>query len=160
MSDTWQDKSTIIVRSLINDLDSTDYTYEDNRLMQLFVTAAHLIKKEVEFNTTYTIDVVGIEITPDPSSDDAFINLVSLKTACMVLAGEVKTYAANGIKIVDAGASIDMSQAFDNHKKLYDQLCKDYERAKMAYVLGNVNTIKAILTPYTQEINSPNIVFG
>lgn len=159
MSDSWQEKSTIIVRSLVNDL-TLPYTYEDHRIQQLFVTCAHLIKKEIEFNTTYTIDVVGVSISPTPTDDDAFINLVSLKTACMVMAGEVKTYATNGIKIVDAGATIDMTSAFDNVKTLYDQLCEDYEKAKLAYVLGNVNTIKAILTPYTQDYNNPSIMFG
>jgi hypothetical protein len=159
--DCWQDKSTIIVRSLINDL-SESPTYEDNKIQQLFVVSAQLIKKEVEFSVVYTIDVVGIDISPDPCLDDAFMTLVSLKTACLILGGELKVLANNSIKVTDAGASIDMTHSYTASRNLYDQLCKDYERAKMAYVLGNLNLIKAIITPYNPGYNnsSPSIVFG
>jgi hypothetical protein len=161
MSDSWQDKTTIMVRSLINDL-SESPTYEDNKIQQLFVVSAQLLKKEVEFANTYTIDVVGISITPDPSDDDAFVTLISLKTACLIIAGELKVLANNSIKVSDAGASIDMTQSYTASRNLYEQLCKDFEKAKMAYVLGNLNLLKAIITPYATMYHNqyPSVVFG
>jgi hypothetical protein len=161
MSDSWEDKITIMVRSLINDLGENP-TYTDNKIQQLFVVAAQLLKKEVEFNNTYTMDVVGIDISPDPSDDDAFVTLVSLKTACLITAGELKVLANNSVRVSDASASIDMTQSYTASRNLYEQLCKDFEKAKMAYVLGNLNLLKAIITPYNNGFTGsyPSIVFG
>lgn len=156
----WQCKMTLLVRALINDL-TEPYTYADSKLEQLIIACAQLIKKEIDFDYTYTINITEQTISPDPSSDDAFLNLVSMKTACLVLAGEVKTFAGSSMRVSDAGASIDLSDAYKNTKDLYDQLCKDFEKAKIAHALGNVSGIKAILTPYTVKYNtSPNIIFG
>ena len=158
---SWQSDMVLIVRAIINDMD-IPYTYSDSKLEQLIVTSAQLLKREVDFEYTYTIDIEAVSISPDPlsSSDDGFINIVSLKTACLVLGGEVKVAAANNFKVTDGGATIDSSVGYYAKKGLYDQLCEDLANAKIAYVMGNVNTIKAILTPYTVNYGNTGFTFG
>lgn len=153
----WRTEMVRIVRALINDL-SDPYTYCDSRVEELIVIAAQLTKNEVDFATTYTINIGTMSISPDPTTDrdDAFISLVSLKAACLILSGEAKLASANNVKIVDAGAQVDFSGAADTASKIASTACKNYEQGKLAYMLGNLNGIKAILTPYT----SPNAEGG
>jgi len=165
---TWDFVMPLIVRSLVNDL-VEPYTYGEEKVQQLIVTCAQLVKPELDFNQVYNIDIPNMTITPDPITnyDDGFTNLVSMKAATLILQGEVKNLAANSIRVTDAGATIDMTDAFRATKALYEQMLDDYARAKIAYVCGNQNYLKAILSPYTvfyfsyNYTNIPNnIMFG
>ena len=165
---TWDVVMPLIVRGLVNDL-IEPYNYSEEKVQQLIVTCAQLVKPELDFTNSYTIDIPNMTITPDPviSYDDGFTNLVSMKTATLILQGEVKNLAANSIRVTDAGATIDMTDAFKATKVLYEQMLEDYQRAKIAYVCGNQGYLKAILSPYTvfyfsyNYTNIPNnISFG
>ena len=82
----WQNEMVRIVRHLINDLDSSNYTFTDDRLEESVLVAAQLLLKEVDFDNTYTIDTDALDMSPDPTTlttkDDAFINLASLRIKC------------------------------------------------------------------------------
>jgi UDP-glucose 4-epimerase len=147
---TWQTEIVRIVRFLINDVDGS--TYDDSRLEETAVVAAQLINSSIDFDTTYTVTVSTVEISPDPTSvnDDNFINLVALKTACIILKSEAKTYASQSYKIVDGPSTIETSQAFSAAKAISDQICEDLSRAIMQFQAGNSRAGAAILTPYTQ----------
>lgn len=150
----WQDIAVPLVRGLINDMDESNYTYSDILIKQQVVYAAHFLKCSVNFTTTYTIDIPALSITPDPdgSSDgNCFINLSVLKAACQIMQGEVKTAAAEAIKVTDGPSSMDISGIYKAKKDLYDQMCEDYERAKLQAQIGDFSTGEAVLTPYTQE---------
>lgn len=157
---SWQTEITRIVRAIINDL-TEPYTYCDEKLEELIVIAAQLTKNELDFDTIYTINVGELIISPDPTEvrDDAFINLVSLKTACLILNGETKLAAGRNIKVTDAGASVDFGGEFISLQKFAENICGSYKEAKLQYMLGNVNTIKAILTPYTSSNVNGGIYF-
>ncbi len=154
---SWQTEIPTIVRAIVGDL-TEPYTYCASKLEELIVIAAQLTKNELDFATTYTMSISGLTISPDPTTDrdDAFINLTALKTACLILTGETKLAAGRGIRVTDAGASIDLSGEFNNTQKVAESICKAYQNGKLQYMLGNLNGIKAILTPYT----SPNITGG
>lgn len=164
MAEEWKCTLTQVVRCLINDLDNDNLTYTDEKIQQLIVCSAQLIKLEVDFNNSYTISVVGVSISPDPVTsppDDGFITLVSLKTACLITGGELKSIANGAVRVQDGPSQIDMTGAYTASKDLYDKLCRDYDKAKIAYTLGNLNEIKAVLTPYTVPYNVyPQIQFG
>ncbi len=95
----WQNEMTLIVRHLVNDLDSSSYTFQDDRVEESVLVSAQLAALEIDFESTYTIDVDSLTLTPDPTTssnkDDSFINLVSLKTAQMLLGSELKTHSLN-----------------------------------------------------------------
>lgn len=160
----WKNEITQIVRVLINDFDETSYQYDGTKIETLIATAAQLLQRELDFDTIYTITVMPISISPDPTTisprDDIFINMVSLKAACLVLGAEVKTLAAQSFKVQDASATIDVKGAYEAMKDLYDKYCDDLARAKTYYLAGNLNAIKAIITPTTVEHLSSNIYFG
>ena len=45
----WQNEMTLIVRHLVNDLDSSDYTFTDSRLEESILVSAQLSFLEVDF---------------------------------------------------------------------------------------------------------------
>src|SRR5574339_394773 len=97
----WQDETIPTLRILINDLDSTNYTYSDDRLSQTLVVAAKLINQEVEFDNEYTISIENVTITPDPvdDGDEVYVNMMILKAACIVDQSTFRTKAnIEGVK--------------------------------------------------------------
>ncbi len=156
----WQNDLGIILRTIINDLDGTDYT--NSKIEQILVVAAKLIKLEIDFAYIYAIDVEEVTISPDPvaADDNAFITLVSLKAACLILGAELKLAAAQSFRVQDASAVVDIKGVFEAKKALYDQLCKDYAKAKTDYIAGNLSSFAAILSPYTQDSISTHISLG
>jgi hypothetical protein len=161
MANTWDCELTLILRGLINDL-VVPYTYNDSKLQTLLVISAQLINQDFDFDTTYTINVEQQTISPDPISDrdDIFINLTCLKAACLVLAAEVKESTSQAFKVVDGPSQIDFSNGYRAKQDLYKMFLDDYAQAKIEYKIGNLNNIKAILTPYTVERISGHIYFG
>ena len=147
---TWQNEIVRIVRFLINDIDGSSYT--DARLEETVVVAAQLIYTAVDFEYTYTIDVDTININPDPTtkSDENFINLVALKTACIILSSETRTRGLQSYKIVDGPSTIETMSAYHAMKALSDQMREDVQRAILQFQMGNSRAGAAILTPYTQ----------
>ena len=148
---SWQNEMTLIVRHLINDLDSSDYTFTDTRLEEAVLVSAQLASLEIDFENTYTIDVDSSSLTPDPTSstnkDDSFINLVSLKTAHMLLGSELKTHSLNAISLKDGPSSLDLRVIVSGLKILFDDINTRFEEAKMQYKLNGV-VGQAILGPY------------
>lgn len=145
---TWQTEMVQLVRTLINDLGSV--TYSDATLKSFIVGSAQLLLKEVDFDTTYTIDLVTPSISPDPTTqspkDDNFINTVCLKASVLILFGELKTAAAEGIRVTDGPSTIDMTGAYASTKGLYDTLLQMFERSKIELKMGNAG--KVVITPF------------
>ena len=79
----WQTEMVRIVRHLINDIDAASYA--DDRLEETILVSAQLVLHEIDFDNTYTVDVDGLSLSPDPTGlankDNAFINLICLKSS-------------------------------------------------------------------------------
>jgi len=150
----WQDTMVTMLRVVIDDMGS-DPTYSDSRLEEVIVVAANLTKQDVDFDSDYTIGVTDLSISPDPTTapDNAFINLVTLKSACLLANSEYKTEANNAISIRDGSASIDKRGVAAAKKEWRDSICKDYERAEKEYKLGNSNAGASIIGPYNLHGN-------
>jgi len=156
---SWQGEMTTIVRQLINDVDPTNYTYTDSRLETVILVAAQIAALEVDFERTYIIDVEQCMLTPDPTDpstslslankDDSFINLVSLKAACIVMMSEWKTYGLQAVSVTDGPSSIDYKAIATHIKAQHEYLCKNYEEYKFNYQSGIRSVGKAILSPYS-----------
>jgi hypothetical protein len=156
---SWQGEMTTIVRHLISDVDPTNYSYSNERLETSVLVAAQIVLVEVDFENTYTVDVEQCYLSPDPTDpttglstvnkDDAFINLASLKTACLIMGSEMKTQALNAVRVSDGPSSIDYTAVAANIKYLYEYSCKTYEEYKFNYATGNNAVGKAILSPYS-----------
>ena len=138
----WQNEMKVIVRHLVNDLDSSSYIFTDSRLEEAVLVSAQLSSLEIDFENTYTIDVDSVSLSPDPTDssnkDDSFINLVCLKTAQMLLGSELKTHALNAISLRDGPSSLDLRGIVAGLRILFDDINKRYEEATMQYKLNGV----------------------
>lgn len=149
----WEIEIPIIVRSLINDLGATP-TYSDDRILQLAVVAANYVTKEANLSKTYTIDIVNIDITPDPSDnttrDTDFISFICLKSACLLDQSTFRTKAAlEGIRTALGPANLSVSGNLAGYKTILEQgPCKLYEQLLMDHNIGNATAVKAVLSPF------------
>ena len=155
---SWQNEMVRIVRYLINDLDCDSPTYSDSRLEETILIAGQLTLDEVNYEKDYTIDVDTLVLTPDPTAspkDNFFINIVSTKTACLILQGETKVATACGYVIKDGPSTIDMSNYVKGVMDLYKEMSNRYENIKLQYLAGNASAGQAVLGPYTVDFVRP-----
>jgi hypothetical protein len=61
---SWQGQMSTIVRYLINDTDSENYSFSDNRLETSILVAAQLVISEVDFANAYSINVESCLLSP------------------------------------------------------------------------------------------------
>jgi hypothetical protein len=157
----WQNELVRIVRFLINDVDAVSYT--DDRLEETILVAAQLIHNSVDFSVSYTIDIDQTILSPDPTEgtkDNDFINIVAIKTACIVLGSECKTSAAQGWRVKDGTSSIDTTASYQSLHQLYKELSDQLDSMLMSYQAGNSIGAGAVLTPYTQQYISNGLTYN
>jgi hypothetical protein len=149
----WQIEVPIIIRNLINDLDSTP-TYSDDRIIQLSTVAARYVIGDANFPTEYTVDIINQTISPDPSDpssrDIDFVGLLSLKAACILDQSTFRTKAAlEGIRTALGSANLSVQGNLAGYKTLLDQgPCALYEELVLDYNIGNATAVSAILSPF------------
>jgi len=152
---SWQTEMTTIVRYLINDFDSPQ-TYSDGKIQTAIAISAQLTLEDITFTRVYNIEVGATGISPDPTDgtkDNAFINLVSLKTACLIdnWAFRAKLPVA-GISIRTGPEAIDTRGVLGAYQYLKENgACKAYEEAKWEYEAGNMTPGRAILAPFVGD---------
>lgn len=152
----WQTELVRIVRYLIDDLGTTP-TYSDARLEETVLVAAQMTLRDVDFDTTYTIDVDELTLSPDPTvgtKDDAFINLVCLRAGCLIDSSTYRTKLreGHGVIIKHGASSIDTKGQLDAYKLLADKgLCQAYADAKWEYEAGAMSPGEAIIGPFSGE---------
>lgn len=163
---SWRGEIGTIVRYLVNDLDPSNYSYSDSRIETAILVSAQMVCSEIDFENVYIIDVEKCKLSPDPTDptsplatankDDGFINLVALKTACIILGSELKTHSLNSVRVTDGPSSIDMTAIAANIKFLYENACKQYEEFKFNLKVGSNAVGKAILSPYSPGVDAIN----
>lgn len=150
---SWQGQISTMVRYLVNDLDPASYKYSPKRIETTVLVSAQIITLDTDFNNTYSINVEQCYLSPDPTDtntkDDAFITLVTLKSACLIVGSEVRTESGNAISIKDGPSAIDLRGVSSTLLALYKDLNDKYNQALMNYRAGNSIAGKAILGPYS-----------
>ncbi len=152
----WDDEMVTIVRGLINDFEDPDTgdapTYTDDRIAQIVLIAGQQIQTRVPFTRTYAISISNETMTPDPTTgtrDENFINLATLKAACILVSAEVRQYTGQGISIRDGSSAISLSRQPASLKLMKDTYCSEFESALYAYTTtgGNASVGEAIVGP-------------
>lgn len=149
----WQTECTRIVKVMINDF-STTPTYDQGRLEELVLVAAQLVQFDLTLAQTYVIDLDQLTLSPDPTHrdtrDDAFINMICIKAACITSHGEAMKSSGQAIAIRDGSSAIDLRGAMSGKLKLLEVgWCKVYDNLKITYQAGNISRVgRAILTPF------------
>ena len=141
-----------MVRYLISDVDDSNYKYSDARLEKTTLVGAQLVSLELDFKNTYSVDIENDSLSPDPTEsatkDSSFINLVAMKTACIIIGSEMKLEAANAISIKDGPSAIDLRGVSSTLSILYKDLCDKYVKLADDYKFTG-ETGQAILGPYS-----------
>lgn len=149
---SWQNVIPVMVRYIINDVDSSNYKYNDARIEKSVLVSAQFVSLELEFPNIYSIDLSADTLIPDPTEtstkDNSFINLVALKTACIIIGSEMKTEAANAISIKDGPSAIDLRGVSSTLAVFYKDLCDKYTAMADDYKFTG-ETGQAILGPYS-----------
>lgn len=149
----WNTEVVILLRYLINDL-GVPPRYDDARLTQLLTVAANFVIVDVGLEQKYSTSITNSTIMPDPTSprDNGFINLISIKAACIVDSGEARAVSGQAITIRDSGSEVALGNIASAKLALLTSKtgwCAAYEEARFAYLAGDVNTAgEAILGPY------------
>lgn len=140
-----------ILRVLIDDVSGAKHT--DSDLNKIIAVSAGLVKQEISLDVTYTIDYSSYTISPTPT-DDAFINFVALKSAIILVRGELKDISSNSFRIQDGPSTIDTTMRNRSYKDYLDLLIDQYERDKITYAMNSsVGGYRAIITTPTTEDN-------
>lgn len=149
---TWQDEILMIVRTLINDLDTSNPTYTDERLLQIVTVAAKYVQFDVVLDNTYTIDVVNKLISPDPTAqnDSIFISLIGLKSACMIDQSTLRTKAAmEGIRAALGPAQLSIAGSLAGFDLIIDKgPCAAYDELTSHWDVKEATAVRAILSPF------------
>lgn len=161
----WETEMVTILRHLIDDYvadsDESTATYKHTRLEEAILVSAQLAQTEgIAFTNTYLVDADACTLSPDPTvgtKDNAFINLVCIKAACIILSSEFKTAGSQGVKIVDGPSTIDLTGKSTSLEKISTGMCERYEDAKNEFNMNGVLG-QAVLTPY--NTNSVNPYYG
>jgi hypothetical protein len=149
----WQVEIPIIVRNLINDFD-TPPAYSDNRINQLAVIAAQYVLAEVNLSKSYSVDIVNIDISPDPSDpntrDVDFVGFIGLKTACLLDQSTFRLKAINeGIKTSLGSANLSIAGNLQGYKTILDKgPCAMYAQLILEHNIGNATAVRAVLSPF------------
>lgn len=147
----WKTEIVQIVRNIVGDINLDSPTYSDERIQEIILVSAQLLSTDVDFPQTYTIDVDELTLTPDPTTptkDDGFINLVALRSACIIANSEFRTAANNAYNFVDGPAKIDGRDVAESLYKNAQNICEAFEKAKKAYKIGNSTAGAIIVGPY------------
>ena len=160
----WQNELTIIVRHIIGDLDSDNYSFSDARIEESILVAAQLIHNEMEFTINYDIEVDNGMLNPDPTTtavypsnkDDDFIALCCLRSGLLLTNSLLRTYALKAFSIRDGSSSLDMRGIVSGLKIVNDDLTRKYENVKLAYETGKLGLGKVILSPYSPGSDNAN----
>jgi hypothetical protein len=94
------------------------------------------------------MDIENKTISPDPISDNPFINLITVKSACIIIGGEIKAQSANAVAIKDGVSSIDMRGVTAVLLELYKDLCNRFDALVNTYGYSG-STGQSILGPYS-----------
>lgn len=155
--DSWQNTLITAIRVLLDDERGTLHT--DSELEDAIALAASMVKTEVPLTTTYSVSINPPSISPDPvlNNDKSFINLISLKAACLL---DKSTLGYNSL-LSGLGAKCGPSE-FRTHSRMDgfgsmidNGYCLSYENAKRQYMSGNRSTKKATLSPFINSDFDP-----
>ena len=145
---SWQNTSLIMLRTMLNDAGCDgNNTYSTQRLEDLLITSAYFLPIDINFNSSYSIDVASYTITPNPDdqTDGAdFISFMVLKAACLADEGAFRLGPAS-IQTGGYGAQLAVL--------LNEGPCKSFEELKKAYNFSyeGKKIIRAVMSPFVSN---------
>ena len=153
-TNTWEQDVIPMIRVLIGDMLSP-YTYSDDDLRKISLTAANMVFAELSFTYTYTVDFTTSSISPDPKplSDGKWVmSFIALKSACLITSTESRQASKRAVKWTDGPSSLDTQGGSKDLADLSKRMCDDYVKAKMDWAMGPGSSGgQAVYTPTTNS---------
>lgn len=156
--DSWQNGLISALRILVDDENGVSYT--DSKLEDVIALAASMVKSEVPLSTSYSINLTPPSISPDPivNNDKNFVNLVTLKAACLL---DKSTLGYNsllfGLRANCGSSSLATLNKIGGLGSIIDSgYCLSYENAKRQYMSGNTSNKKSTLSPFINSNFDPS----
>jgi aminopeptidase N len=125
---------------------------DDQKDSFLNIAAYKAILEDASYANGYAIAATGSaknwSITPEP--DDTFIDLVSLRAACIAYSKKIKDTANTAVSIKDGQSAIDKRSVTTALNNAYGNPCEDYENR-----LRQLNSNDYYITQYNfgDELN-------
>lgn len=152
---SWKTDCVGMLRVMCDDTDPNNYTYSDDRMLQILVVSAKLLLQQADFTTVYTISFDTLEVTPDftisPNIDQPFENLLLLRAACLIDTGETRQAAKRGFSFKDDTQAYDGRGVAAARAEIMKSggWCKQYETALEDYQNGLIGEVgAAIISPF------------
>lgn len=153
---TFSDFIVPMLRDMIGDTEDPNFEFTDIELIRKWLVGAYLVSLDANFIYPYAFDLIGFTITPDPitssPSDDDFVRLASIKTACMMERADAMRFNKNNItKVADNDLTIQTSDVGPNKiKALTVNWCAAYESALERYLLTQIEEVshRAVVSPF------------
>lgn len=152
----WKTEMTLAFRHFIDDLDEDSPTYSDTRIQELLIVAGQSVIADADFITDYSADVDELIFTPDPTDrdigrDEAFIQLVLLKAACILHTSSLRQAAGRAIDVKDGNVSISFKGEYTGRSDIAKNACKEYVDTLYAYQIGSFAPSRIILGPLSSD---------
>jgi hypothetical protein len=167
---SWQNTSLLMLRTMLNDAGVSETRYSTQRLEELLITSAYFLPLEINFNSTYVINISAYTITPDPgvtnppADADEFISFMVLKAACIADEGNFRNAALlQGVNARVGPAHINTS-AYGAHLTtlLTEGPCKAFQELKKEYNFSyeGKKIIRAVMSPFAANKFDPRSMLG
>ena len=166
---TWQNTSLIMLRTTLNDAGCSTVKYTPQRLDDLLITAAYFLTMEINFSSSFVINVTTRNITPDPgdtatTDGDEFISLMVLKAACIADEGNFRTAAlAQGVT-ARCGPAVLQTSSYGQYlgTLLNEGPCRSYEEIKKKYNFSyeGGRILRAVMSPFAANKYDPTNRLG
>ncbi len=161
----WTTTLAISLRVIIADMDCV--SFNDARLQTILSVGASYVNAEINWATTYVINIDTPDISPDPTLtatlDQDFSNFTVLKAACLLNFGELRTAAIKaGIEARCGPAILKTGKHSDGFNQLIDVgPCKMYEELANQYRFEAFNTNSAfgVLSPFVNDDFFPSDLY-
>lgn len=156
---SWQEECIPMLRVIINDNDISNLVYSDDRMEEMLVVSARYVQQEIDLTNQYTISIKNLTIAPDPQdlSDEAMINFMVLKAACLADWSTFRTKALmSGVEARCGPAVLRTLKHLDGFKELLTEgPCAAYKKIKDEHNFGNTDIIIAVLSPFVSNDFDP-----
>lgn len=165
---SWQNTSLIMLRTMLNDAGCGESQYPNNRLEDLLITAAYVMRREIEFITSYSVDIESYTITPDPISTtedgDDFISFMVLKAACIADEGNFRSSALLQGVVARCGPATIQTSNYGAYLKelLVSGPCKSFETLKDEYNFNydGKGILRGVMGPFISNDFDPKSQMG
>ncbi len=151
---SWDSEVVLLLRNYVGDTSTTAPKYTDDSLASILVTAAQFVIFDAPLKNTYIANVENPSLSPDPTSratsesrDDAFINLMILKSVWMLCNAELRVFGAQAIGIRDGTSAVDLKRDMRSLNGILRDHEKAYFEYKNRYIREANHTGRVITSP-------------